>query len=158
MTDNSKTPDRANVIAFPPLLFGSTLALGVLLRFLFPTPLLPAGTALLIGAALVLIGLPMLLLAFRQMIRNKTTIHPAGTTTTIVRNGLYAYTRNPMYIALTLIYMGGCVMANAYWGFLLLVPLLVAVQKGIIEREERYLTHKFGEEYLRYKAGVRRWL
>lgn len=155
---NNSTPDRANVIAFPPLLFGGTLVVGVLLRFLFPTPLLPAQTALLIGAAFVLIGLPILLLAFRQMIRNKTTIHPAGTTTTIVSNGLYAYTRNPMYLALTLLYIGVSIMMNAYWGLLLLVPLLILVQKGIIEREERYLTQKFGEEYIRYRSGVRRWL
>ncbi len=153
-----QVPDRADVIAFPPLLFGSTLAVCVLLRFLFPTPFLSNETALLIGSALVLIGLPMLLLAFRQMIRNKTTIHPSGTTTTIVRNGLYAYTRNPMYVALTLLYIGVCVMVNAYWGLLLLIPLLITVQKGIIEREERYLARKFGEEYLRYKAQVRRWL
>ncbi|GAB3642956.1 methyltransferase family protein [Spirosoma arcticum] len=152
------TPDRANVIAFPPLLFGGTLVVGVLLRFLFPTPLLPNQTALLIGAAVVLIGLPILLLAFRQMIRNKTTIHPAGTTTTIVSNGLYAYTRNPMYLALTLLYIGVSIMVNAYWGLLLLVPLLILVQKGIIEREEHYLTQKFGDEYLRYKGQVRRWL
>lgn len=151
-------PDRAGVIAFPPLLFGSTLAVGILLRFLFPTPLLSRPTALLIGAALVLIALPVLLLAFRQMIRNKTTIDPGGTTTTIVSSGIYAYSRNPMYIALTLIYSGICVMANAYWGMLLLVPLLILVQKGIIEREEAYLTRKFGDEYLRYKGRVRRWL
>ena len=155
---NNSTPDRANVIAFPPLLFGGTLVVGVLLRFLFPTPLLPNQTALLIGAAVVLIGLPILLLAFRQMIRNKTTIHPAGTTTTIVSNGLYAYTRNPMYLALTLLYIGVSIMTNAYWGLLLLVPLLILVQKGIIEREEHYLTQKFGEEYIRYRSRVRRWL
>jgi protein-S-isoprenylcysteine O-methyltransferase Ste14 len=155
---NNLTPDRANVIAFPPLLFGGTLVVGVLLRFLFPTPLLPNQTALLIGAAVVLIGLPILLLAFRQMIRNKTTIHPAGTTTTIVSNGLYAYTRNPMYLALTLLYIGVSIMTNAYWGLLLLVPLLILVQKGIIEREEHYLTQKFGEEYIRYRSRVRRWL
>ena len=155
---NNSTPDRANVIAFPPLLFGGMLVVGVLLRFPFPTPLLPNQTALLIGAAVVLIGLPILLLAFRQMIRNKTTIHPAGTTTTIVSNGLYAYTRNPMYLALTLLYIGVSIMTNAYWGLLLLVPLLILVQKGIIEREEHYLTQKFGEEYIRYRSRVRRWL
>lgn len=151
-------PDRAGVVAFPPLLFGGTWAVGLLLRFLFPTPLLPDGIVRLIGAALLLIGLPILLLAFRQMIRHKTTIHPGGATTTIVGTGIYAYTRNPMYLALTLLYIGGCVVANAYWGLLLLIPLLRIVQKGIIEREEQYLTRKFGGEYLRYKARVRRWL
>lgn len=153
-----QVPDRANVVAFPPLLFVSTFAVGLLLRYLLPTPLLPRQTSLLIGMVPLLLGLPILLLAFRQMIRNKTTINPGGTTTTIVSNGLYAHTRNPMYIALSLIYMGGCVMTSAYWGLLLLVPLLIVVQKGIIEREEQYLTHKFGDEYRRYKEQVRRWL
>lgn len=157
MTTN-ESPDQAGVIAFPPLLFGSTLLVGLLLRFLFPTPVLPTTTALLAGAGLLAIGIPVLLLAFRQMIQNKTTINPSGSTTTIVGNGLYAYTRNPMYLALTLIYVGVCIMANAYWGLLLLIPLLIVVQKGIIEREEAYLTRKFGDEYLHYKARVRRWL
>ena len=151
-------PDRAGVIMFPPLLFGGMLAVGLLLRFLFPTPVLDRLPALLIGGAFVLVGLPMLLMAFRMMIRNRTTIHPAGATTTIVSDGIYAYTRNPMYLALTLMYVGVCVMANAYWGLLLLIPLLMVVQKGIIEREERYLTRKFGDQYLRYKARIRRWI
>ena len=153
-----ETPDRAGVIAFPPLLFGSTLVVGLVLKFMFPTPVLPTTLALVVGVVIVLAGLPMLLLAFREMIRHKTTINPSGTTTAIVSKGIYRYTRNPMYMALTLIYVGVCIAANAYWGLLLLIPLLVVVQKGIIEREEHYLTRKFGDEYLRYKAQVRRWL
>lgn len=150
-------PDRAGVVAFPPLLFGSTLLIGLLLRLLLPTPFLPTATALLVGGLLLVFALPILLMAFREMIRNKTTIHPGGSTTTIVSNGIYTYTRNPMYLALTLMYVGGCIATNAYWGLLLLIPLLIIVQKGIIEREERYLTRKFGDDYLRYKAQVRRW-
>jgi len=41
---------------------------------------------------------------------------------------------------------------------LLLLPLLVVVQIGVIQREEVYLERKFGDEYLRYKTQVRRWL
>ena len=151
-------PDRANVIAFPPLLFLGTFLVSLLLRFLFPTPLLPTATALIIGLPLAFAGVVLLLLGFREMIRHKTTINPSGVTTTIVSGGLYRYTRNPMYIALTVIYLGSSIAANAWWGLLLLIPLLVLVQKGIIEREETYLTRKFGDEYLRYKAKVRRWV
>ncbi|GAB3907110.1 hypothetical protein GCM10028803_40600 [Larkinella knui] len=153
-----KNADRAGVIAFPPLLFGSTLLLGLGLRYVFPTPFLALLPALSIGAVLLIIGVVSLLLAFRGMIQHKTTIHPSGTTTAIVRNGLYRYTRNPMYLSLTLIYMAVSVATNAWWGLLLLIPLLGVVQKGIIEREEQYLTRKFGDEYLSYKAQVRRWL
>jgi len=153
-----QVPDRAGVVAFPPLLFVGMFAVAMLLRFLFPTPVLPTLTAIGIGLVVMLVGLPVLLLAFRQMIRNKTTINPRGATTRIVSDGLYAYTRNPMYLALTLLYTGGCIMVNAWWGLLLLIPLLIMVQKGIIEREELYLTRKFGDEYLRYKGRVRQWL
>lgn len=153
-----KNLDNAGVIAFPPLLFGGTLLVALLLRYVFPTPLLPPTTALFIGALFVLIGITALLLSFREMIRHRTTINPGGTTTTIVSNGVYRFTRNPMYLSLTLIYLGVSVAANAWWGLLLLIPLLTTVQKGIIEREEQYLTRKFGNEYLSYKAQVRRWL
>lgn len=151
-------PDRADVIAFPPLLFGGTLLLALLLRFLFPTPFVPTPAALTTGIVIALVGVCILLLGFREMIRHKTTINPSGVTTTIVSRGVYRYTRNPMYIALTLFYMGIGIAANAWWGFLLLIPLLIVVQRGIIEREERYLTRKFGDEYLHYKQKVRRWL
>ncbi|SOD97734.1 hypothetical protein [Spirosoma fluviale] len=53
---------------------------------------------------------------------------------------------------------GVSVAMNAWWGLLLLIPLLVVVQKGIVEREEQYLIRKFGQDYLSYKAQVRRWL
>jgi len=150
--------DKANVVAFPPLLFGATLLIGVLLSYIFPTPFLARPTALTIGLVLFGIGVITLLLAFQGMIQHKTTIHPKGATTAIVSNGLYRYTRNPMYLSLTLIYVGVSVATNAWWGLLLLIPLLMVVQKGIVEREEQYLTQKFGEEYLSYKAQVRRWL
>jgi len=153
-----KNSDKANVVAFPPLLFGATLVIGVLLSYLFPTPLLSPTTALVIGLVLLISGVITLLLAFQGMIQHKTTIHPKGATTAIVSNGLYRYTRNPMYLSLTLIYVGVSVATNAWWGLLLLIPLLLVVQKGIVEREEQYLTQKFGEEYLSYKSQVRRWL
>ena len=47
---------------------------------------------------------------------------------------------------------------NALWVLLLIVPVMVLMQLGVIAREERYLERKFGDEYLRYKARVRRWL
>ncbi len=153
-----QVPDRAGVVVFPPVLFASVFAGAMLLRYLFPTPVLSTPTAIAIALVVILIGVSILLLAFRQMTRNKTTINPKGATTRIVGDGVYAYTRNPMYLALTLLYSGGCIMANAWWGLLLLIPLLMVVQKGIIEREEAYLIRKFGDQYLRYKGRVRRWL
>jgi protein-S-isoprenylcysteine O-methyltransferase Ste14 len=59
---------------------------------------------------------------------------------------------------MTMIYAGIASLANALWALLLLPVVLLVIQRGVIEREERYLERKFGEEYLRYKARVRRWI
>jgi protein-S-isoprenylcysteine O-methyltransferase Ste14 len=59
---------------------------------------------------------------------------------------------------MTLIHAGIASLANALWAILLLPVVLVVVRRGVIERKERYLEGKFGEEYLSYKARVRRWI
>jgi protein-S-isoprenylcysteine O-methyltransferase Ste14 len=63
-----------------------------------------------------------------------------------------------MYLALTVLYIGIATSVNALWAMVLLPVALVALSLGVINREERYLERKFGQEYLRYKARVRRWL
>ena len=69
-----------------------------------------------------------------------------------------AFTRNPMYLGLVFITAGLALLANALWPLVLLPVVIVIVRRAVIDREERYLTAKFGEEYLQYKARVRRWL
>ena len=59
---------------------------------------------------------------------------------------------------MALLYTGLAFLAQTAWPFLLLPIVLVVVQRGVIEREERYLERKFGNEYLSYKSRVRRWL
>jgi protein-S-isoprenylcysteine O-methyltransferase Ste14 len=88
-------------------------------------------------------------------------------TTALVTEGPCRYSRNPLYVALTLLYLGVAFLVNALWILLLIVPVLVVIRYGIIAREEAYLTRKFGEAYLTRKFGeayrqyttqVRRWL
>jgi protein-S-isoprenylcysteine O-methyltransferase Ste14 len=76
----------------------------------------------------------------------------------MVTEGPFRYTRNPAYLSMAMIYAGISSLANALWAILLLPATLLVVQRGVIEREERYLERKFGEEYLRYKERVHRWL
>lgn len=153
----STKPDQAGVIIFPPLLYLLFLAIGIILSIIFPTPILSNKTALIIGSILFAIGLSILIKAAGTLRKYKTTVNPSGATTTIVKEGIYQYTRNPMYVSFTLIYIAVSIMFNAWWGVLLLIPMLIIVQKGIIEREEKYLIQKFGEEYLSLKSKVNRW-
>lgn len=158
ITSNKPHQDNAGVIMFPPLLYILTLALGIGGSRFYPMSLFPKAIALSAGVLLLIIFFLLLFPAARIFTRNKTTVNPGGITTTIVNDGIYRYTRNPMYLAFTLFYIGIAIMTQSWLCFILLLPLLILVQKGIIEREEAYLTRKFGSEYLRYKAQVRRWI
>ena len=73
-------------------------------------------------------------------------------------SGLYSYSRNPLYVSLTFAYLSIALATNSGWSLLLVVPALAVMRYGVIAREERYLTAKFGEPYTQYKASVRRWI
>jgi len=79
-------------------------------------------------------------------------------TTALVTEGPFRYSRNPIYVALTLLYVGVALLINALWILLLVVPALMALRYGVIAREEAYLTQKFGDAYHQYTTQVRRWL
>ena len=78
--------------------------------------------------------------------------------TSLVTTGPYRITRNPGYLGLALLYAGIAALARAPWAYVTLVPALIVVDRAVIAREERYLQRRFGEDYLRYRARVRRWL
>jgi len=158
ISDNQQTADNPGVIAFPPALYAVTLAIGLGISFLFPVSFVSHLVTLPI-AALALIGAGWLSIsAFQIMARAQTEIDPAKPTTAIVSDGVFRFSRNPLYLSLTLLYIGISLLLNALWALLLLLPLLVIVQVGVIQREEAYLERKFGDEYLRYKTQVRRWI
>ncbi len=88
----------------------------------------------------------------------KTNVNPSLPATTLVTDGPFRFSRNPMYLARTLLYVGLGLLANSLAVLLTAVPLLMVVQHGVIKREEHYLEAKFGDAYRQYRARVRRWL
>jgi protein-S-isoprenylcysteine O-methyltransferase Ste14 len=152
MTDEKS--DRPGVIAPPPLIFAAGLVIGLLIQRARPVPLWPGVSAMgvfLIGAAILLAAW-----AFQTMQRAGTPVDPYKPTTRLVSEGPFRFTRNPLYLSLTLIYLGIALLFNALWPLLLLPFVLLVLRRGVIDREERYLERKFGKEYLRYKNRVRR--
>jgi protein-S-isoprenylcysteine O-methyltransferase Ste14 len=75
----------------------------------------------------------------------------------LVVGGPYAFSRNPMYVAPTLVYVGIALAANAAWPPLLL-PAVLPVTHVVVVREERCLEPQFGPAYRRHKTSVRRYL
>ncbi len=154
--------DTAGVIAPPPLIFLAFLLAGIALDWIVPfadaRDLMADGWRYVLAALLFLSGLAVVIVSFGQFRRAKTDIHPYRPTTAIVTGGLFRYSRNPIYLALGAAQVGLALAAASPWAVLLVVPALVVVHYGVIAREERYLAAKFGAEYDRYRARVRRWL
>ena len=150
--------DKAGVVAPPPLIYLGALIFGLLLNRRFPTGFLPPRIAS--GLGWPLLGGGVLLLGWfeRAMRQADTPASPYKPVSHIATEGPFRYTRNPGYLSMAMIYAGIATIAKALWAILLLPVALLVIQRGVIEREERYLERKFGEEYLRYKAQVRRWI
>lgn len=150
--------DNPGVIARPPLIYLGALALGLGLHAAFRTPALPVTVARILGVALIACAVAVVVPAFRAMAHAGTSFRTERPTTAIVTDGPFGYTRNPIYVALTLLYVGIALTINSLWVLVLIIPVIIVMQFGVIAREERYLERKFGDEYVRYKARVRRWL
>jgi len=90
--------------------------------------------------------------------RARTSIVPIRPANTLVMSGPYRFTRNPMYVGLALLTVALGLFADSWWPIALLVPVLVMVDRFVIAPEERYLTRRFGADYIAYTDRVRRWL
>ena len=152
-----EAPDRPGVIAPPPLIYLAAIVVGTLLERVWRWRLPLSGWGRLAGLLLIVAAVSLAVWAVRAFDRAKTSPKPHKPTTAIVRSGPFRYTRNPIYIAFTLIQLGAALMGASGWIFALIVPVLLLIRFGVIAREERYLERKFGDEYSNYKRSVRRW-
>ncbi|MBU2622987.1 MAG: isoprenylcysteine carboxylmethyltransferase family protein [Proteobacteria bacterium] len=158
MKDDIK--DRAAIHTPPPLIFFACLGMGILLEYSFPFRFITGAWPLriIIGCFLLLVSGLMAVSAFIALIKNKTPFNPAKPTKKIVCEGSFRFSRNPLYLALLLLLSVAAVMAGSIWLVLALLILFILLERFAVRPEEKYLTDKFGEDYLNYKASVRRWL
>src|SRR5215217_3007052 len=156
-------PNATGLGVPPPVVYLGPLLWGLLLNRKIPAPFLPRGSTRIVGLPLIGGGVLLGGWTFRTMRRAEMPVIgepfvPDKPTTSLIQEGPFRYTRNPGYLAGAMAYAGVASLANALWALLLLPVTLLGMQRTAIEREERYLERKFGEEYLRYKARVRRWI
>jgi protein-S-isoprenylcysteine O-methyltransferase Ste14 len=153
--------DYADVVVKPPLLFLGAILLGCLLSWLVPIgPGLFSANARALGAGggFALIGLALFAFSVRQFSRAGTSLIPGEPSTVLLDVGPYRFTRNPIYISFVIFYFGLAIMLTSVWMLILLIPVAIILQRGVVEREETYLQAKFGEAYRKYQARVPRWL
>jgi protein-S-isoprenylcysteine O-methyltransferase Ste14 len=153
--------DSADVAIKPPVLFLGALAIGCLLSLILPVGpgfASPNGLALSVGLTFVAIGFALAALSVRRFRLAGTSVVAGQPSTALVVEGPYRLTRNPIYIGFVLAYFGLAVMLTSVWVLLLLIPTLIILQRGVVEREETYLQRQFGETYRKYQVRVPRWL
>jgi protein-S-isoprenylcysteine O-methyltransferase Ste14 len=151
-------PDNPGIKVPPPLIYLLPLLLGLILNRKARLPFLPSGVARILGWPLI--GCGALIGAWwRNTMREADapvrTDRPVPRLTTA---GPFGYSRNPAYLSLAIIYAGIATLRNSLWAILLLPLVVYVIGREVIGREERYLERTFGEEYLAYKARVRRWV
>jgi protein-S-isoprenylcysteine O-methyltransferase Ste14 len=154
VSENSK--DSPDVISCPPMVYVGSLGLGLLLDWFVPSQRFLSFpiTGWLLAFAGFLVGF----WGVRTFIRAGTNVRPDLPVTALVTSGPYRYSRNPLYLALTIIYLGVALSIGSLWSLLTLIPALVVVHYRIVRREEEYLESRFGDNYRAYKAQVNRWI
>lgn len=151
-------PDHANVIAPPPLLFLGALLAGFGLELVWPTSFVAGLARVALASGLLAAGTALMRSGFGAQRRAGTTVPTHLPTDAIASDGAYAWSRNPLYLGLMLLYCGVAALADSVWVLGLLVPLFAVLRLGVVRREEAYLERKFGDAYRAYRARVRRWL
>jgi protein-S-isoprenylcysteine O-methyltransferase Ste14 len=132
---------------------------GLALHWLMPLRFVPADLpAGWLGTALFILALALFAWAIVTMTRAGSNVPTNRPTTTIVENGPYRFTRNPIYLGMFLSLVGLGLAFDDLWLLVMLVPFALVIRYGVVAREEAYLERKFGDVYRGYRSRVRRWL
>ncbi len=128
------------------LLLPFSLSQGVLRRALIP-----------VGVALILIGMGLIVSARRAFAQFRQPTDPGQPTSQVITTGVFAVSRNPLYLGAALLFGGFALMMNVLWTLATLLVSMIVCHYVLIVPEEKYLATKFGEEYSAYTDTVRRW-
>jgi protein-S-isoprenylcysteine O-methyltransferase Ste14 len=151
----------AQVRLIPPAVYLVPFALAWALQHWRPwtIPTVLSGTALTVtGLAMIAGGVTLMLWSFVTLTRAHTTVIPWEQVSAIVTAGPFRLSRNPIYLADAITYIGGSLAIHSWWPLLILPAIVIVMRLKVIDREERYLTERFGDSYRQYQRTVRRWL
>ena len=148
----------ARVRLIPPLVYVVPFVLTWSLQQWRPWSIGGSGALNAAGLALLAGGIAVMLWSVVTMLRAKTTVIPWEQVSTIVSTGPFRFSRNPIYLADAITYLGGSLLIHGWWPILLLPAIVVMIRRMVIDREERYLTGRFGDVYRQYQLRVRRWI
>lgn len=152
--------DHPGVPTPPPLFYVLIFLSSILLQKQFPLSkiLFETPIFLILGVIFVAIGIVILFLALLKFFKTKNTLITIKPANSLQISGIYSISRNPMYLALLLFYIGIAFFMGNYWTFMLIPIVIFVITYFVILKEEKYLDRAFGADYNAYRKKVRRWI
>lgn len=141
-----------------PILTIAHIGIALVLGNLLPLPIPAPAFVLWLGVSLSALGLLLGVLAAIEFRRNRAARGSKVSAPGLVTSGIYRRTRNPVYLGFVLLLIGFPLSAGSYWGILLVWPLVVLMNRFVIQPEESQLEKRFKNQYAEYQVRVRRWL
>ena len=147
-----------NRLNIPPIyLFLSIVALFVL-NHIIPFAILFYPPFNYFGVVIVFLGLSLILWHADYFKKYETPIKPFEHSTHLIKDGMYKYSRNPIYLGMAVILFGGAMILGSLSPFIVVPVFIIIIERAFIVKEEEFLENIFGDEYLEYKESVRRWI
>jgi protein-S-isoprenylcysteine O-methyltransferase Ste14 len=152
--------DHAGVYIPPPVIYVGIYFFAFFLQWILPinNSLMEKDATKFIGIIFFLTGIYLALRGVKRFIQTGNTLVTMKPATSLQIEGIYTFTRNPMYFGLACLYLGFTCFFGNWWNIILFPILIIVIQEYVIKREEKYLEQKFGEDYKRYRENVRRWV
>ncbi|MCE9644366.1 MAG: isoprenylcysteine carboxylmethyltransferase family protein [Chloroflexi bacterium] len=158
MANKQKDHPGINKNIHPPVVALVYIIIAIVLGKLVSLPFSIPQILKITGLALTFVGFLLGVGAFIEFRKARTTLDPHGAASRLVVNGIYRFTRNPIYLGFLLMVIGFPLNYGFYWGILVAPLFMATMNRLVIEKEEAYLENKFRDEYSGYRSRVRRWL
>lgn len=144
------------------IVFGIPFLLSILLHILIPFSIsqvqgIYRQILMLVGIVVLIIGLGLIVLARREFAHYGQPTDPGHPTSKVVKTGVFAISRNPLYLGSVFVLLGIALIFNLLWTLVTLLISIIISHFVLIIPEEQYLVAKFGKEYNEYIASVHRW-
>ncbi len=142
----------------PPTYFLASLVLMATLAYALPITDVVAWSWRAIGIVPIAAGVWFNLAADRAFKTRGTTVKPFERSSALVTDGVFRFTRNPMYLGMILILVGAALLIGSLSPFLAVAAFAAVVATRFVPVEERMLAETFGDAWTAYRARTRRWL
>jgi len=143
------------------VVFGIPFLISLALHFVVPVSLSQGifrQILIPVGIGLIIIGIGIIVLARRELAHFRQPTDPGHPTSKVVKTGVFALSRNPLYLGSIIVFWGLALVLNILWALAALLLSIILCLYVLIVPEEQYLAAKFGEAYKAYTASVHRWL